>query len=58
MAWKIEDREKKTEKDRVNYTIDETLNVNFSTLCEKENRKKSNVVESLIKNYVSQRSNI
>ena len=21
MAWKIEDREKKTEKDRVNYTI-------------------------------------
>ena len=58
MAWKKEEIEKKTEKYRVNYTIDETLNDNFATLCEKENRKKSNVVESLIKNYVSQRSNI
>lgn len=58
MAWAVEDKEKKIKKPRVNFTIDKTLNDNFSTLCEKELRKKSNVVEDLIKNYVSQRSNI
>jgi len=51
---KIDEIQKRKPK-KSNYTIDEIVLQNFDQICRKENLKKSQVVEQLLKMFIAQK---